>query len=106
MPKAAILAAGLHLLDPFRNLEIQTTAKPAEAFSNAPDDPVCGWSKPEMPVDGWLPQAQRQAFHPQTWVGIVGISWWGTEGVHHIETAAMPCIAYRLSVTLSWPYLH
>lgn len=105
MPRAAILAAGLHLLDPFRNLEWQTRWQPDRPFSDAPSDPVCGWSKPEMPVDAWLPEHERQAFHPQTWLGIMGVKWWNTGGMGHVEMAAMPCLPFRASVIFGWPHL-
>lgn len=102
-------SAGLHLLSPLwfslRNLEAKTVFRAAEPFSNAPGDPVCGWTKPEMPVDAWLPAAQRRDFHPEIWVGVLGIKWWNAQGDHAVEVAALPCVGYRASVILSWPAL-
>jgi hypothetical protein len=94
---------GYHLLNPFRNVELKTRWREDVAFSSAPDDPVCGDSKPILPPDPWLPLPQRQVFHPPTMIGLLGVTWGQTEGRNAVEMAALPCIPFRASIVLTWP---
>jgi hypothetical protein len=89
-----------------KNLTYRTVIKPSGAFSNDPDDPVCGLaaSSPQLPKEPWLPTTQQPMGYQEEVIGIVAAKWRLARGGRpSVEIAALPCISYRIAIVLSWP---